>query len=121
MDPVPRYRNTTAPGFNPNVGRRTRRYILLRAIFRAECADPEQTNWDGSTGQACCWLCGKPINYDLRHGHPEAWELDHAWPVSTHPALAEDPANFRPSHADCNQRRGDRAPFIELGTPSEDW
>lgn len=119
---VPSYRKLIhAGGINPNAGRRTRRYILLRKIFRAECADPEVHNWDGSLGQAHCWLCGKPIDYSLPDIHPEGFNLDHAHPVSTHPELAEDPANFRSSHKDCNERRGDRPPFIELGTPSEDW
>lgn len=121
MDPVPYQLQHNGRGISQYVGRSTRRYRKLRAIFRAQCADPEQHNWDGSLGQAGCWLCGKAIDYGLPKDHPEAWELDHALPVSTHPELAEDPANFRPSHADCNQRRGDRAPFIELGTPSEDW
>lgn len=118
-------RPTSYPGgISPNAGRRTRRYRMLRANFRAQCANPALHNWDGSLGQAHCWLCGKPIDYALPagvDGHPEAWNLDHAHPVISHPELAEDPANFRPSHADCNQRRGDQAPFIELGTPSEDW
>ena len=121
MAPMPQRTFHNGRGIAKHAGRSTRRNRLLRGIFRAQCADPEQRNWDGSLGQAWCWLCGKPIDYSLPAGHPEAWNLDHAHPVSTHPELAEDPANFRPSHADCNERRGDRAPFIELGTPSEDW
>jgi 5-methylcytosine-specific restriction endonuclease McrA len=107
-----------ARGISKHFGRRTRRFRMLRANYRALCAAWQ--NPDGSTGLPC-WLCGKPIDYELPHGHPEAWELDHAWPVSTHPELAEDPANFRPSHADCNEKRGNGPPFIALGTPSEDW
>ena len=118
---MPYHPHHTRPGIAKNAGRSTRRYRLLRKIFRAECADLYTPNWDGTLGQAFCWLCGKPIDYALPAGHPDAWNLDHAWPVSTHPELAEDPANFRPSHADCNERRGDKAPFIALGTPSEDW
>lgn len=106
-------------GINPNVGRRTRRYRMLRANYRALCE--RWQNPDGTTGMPC-WLCGKPIDYALPDAdHPEAFNLDHAHPVSTHPELAEDPANFRSSHADCNEKRGNNAPFIELGTPSEDW
>lgn len=118
------YRTPThayAGGISKNAGRRTRRYRMLRANFRALCE--HFVNPDGTIG-AHCWLCGRAIDYSLPagpNGHPEAWNLDHAHPVSTHPELAEDPANFRPSHADCNEKRGDQAPFIELGTPSEDW
>ena len=116
---MPSYRTQhTQPGIAKSAGRSTRRYRMLRANFRAACA--AFVNPDGSIG-AHCWLCGKPIDYALPAGHPQAFNLDHAYPVSTHPELAEDPANFRPSDADCNLRRGDRAPFIELGTPSEDW
>ena len=91
--------------------RESRRYRNLRAEFREHCADL----------QLPCWLDGKPIDYDLPSDHPDAWSLDHAHPVSERPDLALDPANFRPAHLDCNKRRGNRAPFILLGTPSEDW
>lgn len=106
------------PGVSKYAGRSTRRYRMLRAKFRGECA--EYINPDGTTG-APCWLDGKPIDYDLPSDHPDAWSLDHAIPVSVQPELAEDPANFRPSHLDCNKRRGAGDPFIELGNPSEDW
>lgn len=118
---MPSYRTPTngyAGGISKHAGRRTRRYRMLRAAFREQCA--MFINPDGTMG-ACCWLCGKPLDYSLPDDHPEGFNLDHAIPVSTHPELAEDPANFRSSHKDCNERRGDRAPFIELGTPSEDW
>lgn len=91
--------------------RGSRRYKTLRAEFRAQCADQ----------QLPCWMDGKPIDYDLPSDHPDSWSLDHAHTVSEFPELALDPANFRPSHLDCNKRRGNSAPFIQLGTPSEDW
>ncbi|WP_301149001.1 HNH endonuclease [Mycobacterium simiae] len=108
----------TQPGIAKSAGRATRRYRMLRATFREDCRT--FVNPDGTVG-AHCWLCGRAIDYSLAGDHPEGFNLDHAHPVSTHPELAEDPANFRPSHCDCNHRRGNRAPFIELGTPSEDW
>lgn len=91
--------------------RESRRYKKLRGEFRSECADL----------QLPCWLCGKPIDYSLPSEHPDAWSLDHAHTVSEFLELALDPANFRPSHLDCNKRRGNDAPFIQLGAPSEDW
>ena len=91
--------------------RESRRYRNARAGFREHCAEQ----------QLPCWLDGKPIDYSLPSDHPDSWSLDHAHTVKDHPELACDPANFRPSHLDCNKRRGDSAPFILLGTPSEDW
>jgi len=92
-------------------GRSTRRYKTLRAEFRRKC----------KARNLPCWLCGKPIDYELPHTHPEAFQLDHAIPVSERPELAEDPASCRPSHAQCNMRRGANDPFIQLGQPSESW
>lgn len=91
--------------------RGSRRYKKARADFRQHCADL----------QLPCWLDGKLIDYELPSDHPDSWSLDHAHPVSDHPDLAVDPANFRPAHLDCNKRRGNREPFIRLGVPSEDW
>ena len=91
--------------------RGSRRYRKVRAAFRAHCADLLLP----------CWLDGKAIDYDLPSEHPDAWSLDHALPVSTHPESACDPGNFRPSHLACNRRRGTAAPFIPLGVPSERW
>lgn len=99
-------------GLSAYVGRSTRRYKTLRRIFRAQCADEEQP----------CWLCGKPIDYSLPDNeHPDAFNLDHAYTVDDRPDLAEDPANFRAAHKDCNERRGNNDPFIQIGSPSEDW
>jgi len=105
-------------GISRYAGRSTRRYKQQRATFRTECAT--HTNADGTIG-AHCWLCGKPIDYDLPPEHPESFSLDHAHPVATHPELAEDPANFRPAHLIENQQRGDGEPFIHHGSPSENW
>lgn len=52
---------------------------------------------------------------------PEAWELDHLFPRSTHPELALDPGNFRHSHQRCNRSRGNRMPSPGLGSLSRDW
>lgn len=92
-------------------GRSTRRYKTLRAEFRRKCRATNKP----------CWLCGKPIDYELPHTHPESFSVDHAIPVSVRPDLAEDPKAFRASHSLCNTRRGANDPFIELGQPSEFW
>lgn len=98
-------------GISRYAGRSTRRYKTTRARFRAQS---QQLNRP-------CWLCGGPINYDLPAGHPDSWSLDHAYPVTQRPDLAEDPANYRDSHLHCNDERGDGEPHIQLGTPSEHW
>lgn len=92
-------------------GRSTRRYKALREDFRRKCRNND----------AACWLCGNRIDYDLPRDHPECFNLDHAIAKSVRPDLAEDPANFRPSHRLCNERRGADAPTIDLGRPSERW
>ena len=68
-----------------------------------------------------CWLCSKPINYTLHYKHPEAFNLDHAIPLSVRPELADDYNNFRSSHAVCNSRRQAEEPFLDIGVPSEQW
>lgn len=92
-------------------GRTTRSWRKLRKQFRERCAN----------ARAVCWLCGQAIDYSLPFGHPEAWEPDHYHPVATHPELAEDIANLRPSHRDCNIRRGAAAPVLGLGRQSRKW
>ncbi|CQD21596.1 hypothetical protein BN970_05062 [Mycolicibacterium conceptionense] len=91
--------------------RSQRHYKSAKAEFRRECEDLH----------AECWLCFEPINYSLPSGHPESFSVDHAKTVKDHPELGDDPANFRPSHLLCNQRRGDDEPHIDIGEPSEDW
>lgn len=108
---MPAHPTNRAHGISPYAGRSTRRYKTTRTTFRNDCA----------TANEPCWLCGKPINYDLPPEHPDSFSLDHAYPRNTHPELAEDPANYRPSHLDCNKQRGDREPHIQLGSPSEHW
>lgn len=96
-------------------GNGTRRYMKLRKVFLAEC---EAVN-------APCWICGQAIDYRVPHKDPvsgavnkEAFELDHAYPRSTHPELAEDPSNFRPSHRACNLKRSDGKGDLPMGSVS---
>ena len=93
----------------------SRSFVKDRAAFRAECAEED----------AGCWLCGaRHIDYDAPHTdyqNDDRFELDHFYPVSTHPELQHDPANFRPSAAGCNRDRGNGPPRPPLGIPSQAW
>lgn len=96
-------------------GNGTRTYLRMRKEFFNQCAQQD----------APCWWCGQPIDYTIPHSDPvtghvnsDAFELDHAFPRSTHPELAEDPANFRPAHRACNNRRSDGKGDLPLGTIS---
>jgi 5-methylcytosine-specific restriction endonuclease McrA len=89
----------------------------VKATFREECATEDQP--DGTRGRPC-WLCGMPIDYDMPDSE-HAFNLDHYYPASTHPEHYEDPANFRASHAKCNQVRGNNPPRPLLGVPSRQW
>lgn len=84
-------------------------YRKMRARYRAKC----------EAVQAPCHLCAQAISYEPNSSDP--WELDHFHPRSTHPHLATEPANFRPSHASCNRSRGNADLRPLLGQPSEDW
>jgi hypothetical protein len=83
----------------------------LLAEHRAKCAREN----------ACCWLCGGEIRYDLKYPHPFCFETDHAITVKERPDLLMDVLNFRPSHRDCNESRGTDAPPLTFGDPSEIW
>jgi 5-methylcytosine-specific restriction endonuclease McrA len=92
-------------------GRNTSNYKRLQKAFHRQCM----------AENARCWLCWQPIDYMLPSDEPFAFSVDHMHPVSTHPELAEDIRNFRPSHLDCNVRRGNRPPSLDLGSPSRAW
>lgn len=97
---------------HPDFGRRTGNYKRIRELFRADC---ERLNM-------VCWICRKPILYDLPANHPEAFHADHRQPRSLRPDLAEEISNLAPAHADCNRRRGnDTSGPIDIGIPSERW
>lgn len=70
-----------------------------------------------------CWLCHLPINYDAPPSStPDSHNLDHYYPVDTHPELQEDPSNFRHAHFLCNIKRSNK--LIDgggLGEPVEAW
>jgi 5-methylcytosine-specific restriction endonuclease McrA len=68
---------------------------------------------------APCWLCGKKINYQAQPQASDAFELDHALPLSTHPELEFDQNNFRAAHSSCNRSRGDTA--IAVAARGKAW
>lgn len=89
-----------------------REYQALRKIFRKRCADNDEP----------CWICGQPIAYDQADSSTDdSFELDHYYPVSTHPDLEMDPANFRPSNMSCNRSRGNSAPLPVVDNLSRNW
>lgn len=55
--------------------------------------------------ESVCWLCGQPIDPDLRAPHPWSFTIDHVRPVALGgPELAR--SNVRAAHRRCNTRRG---------------
>lgn len=70
-----------------------------------------------------CWICRQPIDYEAPANHPESFEPDHYYPLSTHPQLANDPGNLRPSHSKCNRSRGNQAPTSDQSewVQTEQW
>ena len=85
-----------------------------RAEYRDRCA----------ADNLPCWICGMEIDYDAPHDdyrNDERFQVDHFFPVSTHPELQDDPDNYRPSNAGCNRARSDGSPILDLGVPSRAW
>ena len=52
-----------------------------------------------------CWICGLPIDPDLKAPHPMSFSLDHVHPVSMGGAVSA-PGNAMPAHRVCNMKRG---------------
>lgn len=95
-------------------------YKRQKVLFREQCAKmPHPLGINGKG--APCHICNGPIDYRLRHPHPESWSLDHLVSVKERMDLILDLGNWRASHLDCNQRRGTEEPAIDIGVPSENW
>lgn len=62
-----------------------------------------------------CYICREPINYEAKAGQPDAFELEHILPLSTHPHLAEDPANLGAAHMSCNRSKGTGDAIYSVG------
>ena len=79
--------------------------------------------------RAPCCRCGQRIDYTLPYldeltgrPNPEAKSVDHyPFPLSTHPHLAEDPANLAAAHLRCNLKASNHGTAPGLGSLSEDW
>ena len=108
---------TLAPEYTPKSwGRKGHRWRVVR----------EQAFQRDMKRNAPCWICGRPIDYTLPPSDPWGWQPDHVLSVKEHPELANDIGNIRPSHARCNNQRGQeekakRRHDHDLGQPSEDW
>ena len=89
----------------------SRRYTTMRLAFRGACLD------SGTP----CWICGQAIDYTAPPNDETSFELDHAFPVSTHPELKEDAGNFRASHCRCNRARGNRPPRFAPNAVTREW
>lgn len=92
----------------------TRNMQAQKIRYRKQCA---------ATNEAC-WICQQEIDYDANwddYANQNRFELDHFYPVSTHPEHQEDPANFRASHAGCNRARSNKDPEPPLGRQSRQW
>lgn len=93
----------------------TRAFVKDRDKFKATC----------KAEGAACWLCGQNhIDYEAPHDdykNDDRFQLDHFYPVSTHPELQHDPDNFRPSAAGCNRERSNGTPRPSLGILSRRW
>lgn len=54
-----------------------------------------------------CWLCGLPIDPELKSPHPMSFSVDHIVPVApSFGGAVADPGNVRAAHRICNMKRG---------------
>ncbi|QAY04042.1 HNH endonuclease [Gordonia phage Sombrero] len=62
-----------------------------------------------------CWICGEPIDYAQKGGF---WYFNVDHYIPRYHGGTDDPKNLRPSHMQCNSRRGHRLPekTIWIGT-----
>lgn len=57
-------------------------------------------------GEPPCWLCGKPIDYEVKYPNPSAYVIDHVMPLARGGTDTLD--NLKPAHAGCNNRKRTR-------------
>lgn len=67
-----------------------------------------------------CAICRQPIDYGLRWPHPDAFVIDHRWPLA-HGGHPTSDRNLRPAHNRCNRTKSDRLPVRGDGHPSRPW
>jgi hypothetical protein len=100
----------------------TRSDHKLRDEFFAEGKAQSESDDPDIRALSDCWLCRSAIDYIAAPSStPDSHNLDHYYPVSTHPELQGDPAGFRHSHFSCNTSRGAKTPSAGLGEPVADW
>lgn len=63
--------------------------------------------------KADCYLCGKPIDYDLKWPDPECFVVDHIRPIAK--GGSHTFANTAAAHASCNSKKRARliAPIVK--------
>lgn len=62
---------------------------------------------EGRRQSSPCCICGGTIDYDLVYPHPMSCSVQHVVSRKLRPDLTWDRSNWRPSHLDCNKRKGD--------------
>lgn len=68
-----------------------------------------------------CWICGLPIDPELKSPHPLSFSVDHLAPVSMGGPIAEG-RNALPAHRLCNMKRGTgRGNAKTEGDRSKSW
>jgi 5-methylcytosine-specific restriction endonuclease McrA len=91
--------------------RKSGQWVRLKARFRDYC----------KRSNALCHICIQRgdiehavIDYAAKSQSPNAFEVDHIMPWSTHPHLRYEWANLAASHSRCNrQRRDDMNPTVQ--------
>ena len=94
-----------------------------RAVRAAVDTYRERRKADAAQGETIvCWLCNQPIDMTIADPFDDGvFEVDHVYPVSTHPELADDPDNLRDSHRACNSERSNTMEAVNIGWTSMDW
>lgn len=67
-----------------------------------------------------CWICRRPIDYDLRGTNPQAPTVDHLVPRWMGGDLLDD-HNLAVAHYGCNSRRGAVQRNKSVVPPSRPW
>lgn len=57
--------------------------------------------------ESICWICGEPVDKNLKYPHPLSKTVDHKIPVSKggHPSALE---NLGLAHRTCNRQKSDK-------------
>lgn len=92
--------------------------IISTRLYR-EFREERRLAWKAQN--APCHIGGHPIDYDGAPNEPNSFELDHVLPRKTHPHLALDPGNARPSCSKCNRSKGAGKLRPGIGQTSEEW